>query len=235
MVSRASFLGAAALMAAWRSAPLLMRSDGTGTGITITIIAAMPPAGRSSAGWWGSASAPRSRRAAGIITVIPVYYGAPPGITPRRPPITASAATRLLWLLNADWYTSAREHADELGLCRTVRSHLRLAALLSLPVAALAQSSQGQSPAARSAAPPPPVAAASPMAAHPAAGKNAQERVEQRIKELHAQLQHHTGAASAVGSIRPSDARKRPRHGPGFHAAGSAVSENERGPEHALL
>lgn len=66
---------------------------------------------------------------------------------------------------------------------------LATAALLSLPVAALAQSSQGQSPAARSAAPPPPVAAASPMAAHPAAGKNAQERVEQRIKELHAQLQ----------------------------------------------
>jgi len=66
---------------------------------------------------------------------------------------------------------------------------LATAALLSLPVTALAQPSQGQSAAARNAAPPPPVAAASPMAAHPAAGKNAQERVEQRIKELHTQLQ----------------------------------------------
>jgi len=60
-------------------------------------------------------------------------------------------------------------------------------ALLSLPAAALAQSSQ--SPAARTGAPPPPAAAASPTAGHPVAGKNAQERVEQRIKELHSQLQ----------------------------------------------
>jgi periplasmic protein CpxP/Spy len=34
----------------------------------------------------------------------------------------------------------------------------------------------------------PPAASASPMAGHAVAGKNAQERVEQRIKELHAQL-----------------------------------------------
>jgi protein CpxP len=61
------------------------------------------------------------------------------------------------------------------------------AALLSLPVAALAQSSQ--SPAARNATPPPPTAAASPMTDHPVAGKTAQERVEQRIKQLHSQLQ----------------------------------------------
>jgi protein CpxP len=60
------------------------------------------------------------------------------------------------------------------------------AALLSLPVTALAQSSQ--SSAARSATPPP-VAATSPMTDHPVAGKNAQERVEQRIKQLHSQLQ----------------------------------------------
>jgi len=64
---------------------------------------------------------------------------------------------------------------------------IAVTALLSLPVAALAQSSQ--SPAARGATPPPPAAAASPMADHPVAGKNAQERVEQRIKQLHSQLQ----------------------------------------------
>jgi protein CpxP len=61
-----------------------------------------------------------------------------------------------------------------------------VAVLLSLPVAALAQSSQ--SPAAPGATPPPPAAAASPMAGHPVAGKSAAERVERRIKELHTQL-----------------------------------------------
>ena len=57
-------------------------------------------------------------------------------------------------------------------------------ALLSLPAAALAQSSQ--STAVQSATPP--AAAASPMAGHPVQGKNAEERVERRIKELHTQL-----------------------------------------------
>src|SRR5271168_1973810 len=61
-----------------------------------------------------------------------------------------------------------------------------VAALLSLPAAAWAQSSQ--SPAPQAATPPPPAAAASPMADHPVSGKNAEERVENRIKELHAQL-----------------------------------------------
>jgi hypothetical protein len=61
-----------------------------------------------------------------------------------------------------------------------------VAALLSLPAAAWAQSSQ--SPATQAATPPPPAAAASPMADHPVPGKNAEERVEARIKELHAQL-----------------------------------------------
>jgi periplasmic protein CpxP/Spy len=61
-----------------------------------------------------------------------------------------------------------------------------VAALLSLPAAAWAQSSQ--SPATQTATPPPPAAAASPMANHPVPGKNAEERVENRIKELHAQL-----------------------------------------------
>lgn len=60
-----------------------------------------------------------------------------------------------------------------------------VAALLSLPAAAWAQS---QSPATQAATPPPPAAAASPMANHPVAGRNAEERVENRIKELHAQL-----------------------------------------------
>ena len=61
-----------------------------------------------------------------------------------------------------------------------------LAALLSLPAAALAQSSQVTTPAPQGAAPPP--AVSSPMAGHPVAGKNAAERVEHRITELHAQL-----------------------------------------------
>jgi hypothetical protein len=61
-----------------------------------------------------------------------------------------------------------------------------VAALLSLPAAAWAQSSQ--SPATQAATPPPPAAAASPMADHPVPGKNVEERVENRIKELHAQL-----------------------------------------------
>ena len=61
-----------------------------------------------------------------------------------------------------------------------------LVALLSLPAAALAQSSQVATPAPQGAAPP--AAASSPMAGHPVAGKNAAERVEHRINELHAQL-----------------------------------------------
>jgi len=57
-------------------------------------------------------------------------------------------------------------------------------ALLCLPAAALAQSAQA--PAPQGAAPP--AAASSPLAGHPVAGKNAEERVEHRISELHAQL-----------------------------------------------
>ncbi len=60
-----------------------------------------------------------------------------------------------------------------------------VAALLALPGAALAQSSQ--SPSAQ--VPTPPAASSSPMAGHPVPGKNAEERVEHRITELHAQLQ----------------------------------------------
>jgi len=61
---------------------------------------------------------------------------------------------------------------------------IAIAALLCAP-AAIAQS---QSAAAQGTTPPPPAAEASPMAGHPVAGKNAEERVEGRIKELHAQL-----------------------------------------------
>ena len=57
-------------------------------------------------------------------------------------------------------------------------------ALLSLPAVALAQSSQ--SAAVQSATPR--ATAASPMAGHPVPGRNAEERVERRIKELHTQL-----------------------------------------------
>ena len=63
-------------------------------------------------------------------------------------------------------------------------SSVALAALLSLPAAALAQSQAPSAPAVS----PPPAGATSPLAGHPVAGKNAEERVERRIKELHAQL-----------------------------------------------
>ena len=62
-----------------------------------------------------------------------------------------------------------------------------IAALLWLPAAAMAQSRQ--TAAVQGAASPPPAAAASPLAGHPVPGKNAEERVERRIKELHGQLQ----------------------------------------------
>ena len=61
-----------------------------------------------------------------------------------------------------------------------------IAALLSFPVAAMAQ--PRQTAAVQGAVSPPPAAAASPLAGHPVPGKNAEERVEGRIKELHAQL-----------------------------------------------
>jgi periplasmic protein CpxP/Spy len=60
-----------------------------------------------------------------------------------------------------------------------------VAALVSLPAAALAQSTQ--SPATQTTTPPA-ASATSPMAEHAAVGKNAEERVEQHIKELHARL-----------------------------------------------
>ena len=62
-----------------------------------------------------------------------------------------------------------------------------LAALFSLSATALAQSSQAPVSATPQGAAPP-AAASSPMAGHPVPGKNAQERVEHRISELHAQL-----------------------------------------------
>src|SRR3984893_11345251 len=59
-------------------------------------------------------------------------------------------------------------------------------ALLWLPTA-MAQ--PRQTAAVQGVASPPPSAAASPLAGHPVPGKNAEERVERRIKELHGQLQ----------------------------------------------
>jgi hypothetical protein len=61
---------------------------------------------------------------------------------------------------------------------------IAVAVLLYVPAAM----AQPQSAAVQGATPPPPAAEASPMAGHPVAGKNAEERVEGRIKELHAQL-----------------------------------------------
>ena len=62
---------------------------------------------------------------------------------------------------------------------------LAVIALLAMPGAALAQSAQSPVPPGATR---PPAGSASPMAGHPVAGKNAEERVERRIKELHAQL-----------------------------------------------
>ena len=56
-------------------------------------------------------------------------------------------------------------------------------ALLVLPAAALAQPTQSPAPAA------PPAAASSPMTSQPVPGKNMEERVDNHIKQLHAQLQ----------------------------------------------
>jgi periplasmic protein CpxP/Spy len=72
---------------------------------------------------------------------------------------------------------------------KLLKNHLTsvaLVALLALPGAALAQSSQ--SPAAQPTTSPPPAGAASPMTSHPVAGKTAEERVERYIKDLHARL-----------------------------------------------
>ena len=60
------------------------------------------------------------------------------------------------------------------------------AALLFLPMTAVAQSSTIPATATPQVAPPP--AVSSPIAGHPVAGKNAEERVERRITELRAQL-----------------------------------------------
>jgi protein CpxP len=70
------------------------------------------------------------------------------------------------------------------GLCGL--APVAAAALLSVPAALAAPP---QTAAVQGATPPPPAAEASPMAAQPAAGKNAQERVENRIRALHRQLQ----------------------------------------------
>ena len=70
---------------------------------------------------------------------------------------------------------------------KTIRSsHLASAAvvaLLALSAAALAQPAQSPAPTA------PPAAASSPMTSQPVPGKNMEERVENHIKQLHAQLQ----------------------------------------------
>jgi len=62
-----------------------------------------------------------------------------------------------------------------------------VAALLCLPTAALAQSSHAPASAGPEGARPA-AAQSSPLGGHPVAGRNAKERVEQRIKELHSQL-----------------------------------------------
>jgi len=58
-----------------------------------------------------------------------------------------------------------------------------MAALLALPGVALAQSTSAPAPVT-----PPAATTASPLAAQPAPGNNAQQRVETHIKQLHAQL-----------------------------------------------
>ena len=58
-----------------------------------------------------------------------------------------------------------------------------MAALLALPGVALAQSTTAPAPVT-----PPPATTASPLAAQPAPGNNAEQRVETHIRQLHAQL-----------------------------------------------
>jgi protein CpxP len=69
---------------------------------------------------------------------------------------------------------------------KTIRlSHFASAAiiaLLALPAAAVAQPTQSPAPAA------PPAASSSPMTSQPVPGKTMEERVENHIKQLHAQL-----------------------------------------------
>jgi protein CpxP len=89
-----------------------------------------------------------------------------------------------------------------------------IAALLCLP-AAMAQ--PRQTAAVQGAATPPPAAAASPLAGHPVPGKNAEERVERRIKELHSQLQ-----------ITPAE-------GPQWNEFAQVMRENARDMDHAFM
>ncbi|HEU0219166.1 MAG TPA: Spy/CpxP family protein refolding chaperone [Stellaceae bacterium] len=63
-----------------------------------------------------------------------------------------------------------------------------VAALLSMPGAAMAQSAKAPATLPQAAAPPAGVAASPSMAQHAPNGKTMQERVEHRINELHAQL-----------------------------------------------
>ena len=69
---------------------------------------------------------------------------------------------------------------------KTIRSrHLASAAIIALlapPATALAQSAQSSAPTT------PPAAASSPIKSQPVSGKSMQERVENHIKQLHAQL-----------------------------------------------
>jgi len=64
---------------------------------------------------------------------------------------------------------------------------LAVVTLLSVPATSLAQSQHNA--AGQGATTPPPAAAGSPVAGHSVPGKNAEERVERHIKELHSQLQ----------------------------------------------
>lgn len=116
---------------------------------------------------------------------------------------------------------------------------IAVAALLSAP-AAMAQS---QSAAVQGATPPPPTAEASPMAGHPVAGKNAEERVEARIKELHAQL-HITPAEepqwNEFAQVMRQNARdmdqafiQRAQHFPTMNAVQNMQSYEQIAEEHA--
>jgi protein CpxP len=67
----------------------------------------------------------------------------------------------------------------------TYLASVAVAAVLALPAAAFAQSATA--PAATT-APPAPAEATSPLSSHPVPGGNVEQRVEQHIRELHAQL-----------------------------------------------
>ena len=116
---------------------------------------------------------------------------------------------------------------------KTIRSsHFASAAiiaLLALPTAALAQPTQSPASAA------PPAAASSPMTSQPVPGKSMEERVENRIKQLHTQLQITPAEQpqwDQFAQVMRENARDMDQ---AFIQRAQQYPTNERDAEHAVL